>query len=551
MTRSAPTDRNILVAIVALIVATSVLQFGSTIAAMMFEQVHPMGVSLWRLAIAALVLIPVTRPKVRSWSRDQWLAATWLGLSLGGMNFSFYLAIERIPVGIAVSIEFLGPLLLSAILSRKLRDFLWIGIAFVGMVLLAIDSLVGVDSLDPIGVLFALFAAVFWALYILAGTNAGAKIEGTGGLAIAFGVSVLAALPFGMPHTPALFADWQLIALVVAVGLLGSVIPFTLEYFAMRQVPKPVYGVLTSIEPAVATFFGWLMLQQVAGPLRLGAVALVIAASIGMALGARRVVEIDFDPGPGPATAPITLPVLHSRIQANAEQTRQVIKARTAYRRRVGGIAGSRMRASRAAFLQPGVTTEAIAIIGAAQNRSTSGKRTSSPVSIRRMATVTFQNSTTVQLSGELPAVGSAAPDFALVGTDLAPVKLSDFAGKRVVLNIFPSVDTGVCAASVRNFNEMAAGLDNTAVVCVSQDLPFALGRFCGAEGIENVVSASAFRSSFGTDYGVRQQDGPLEGLLARAVVVIDANGKVTYTELVPEIGQEPDYDAAKAALDN
>ena len=164
------------------------------------------------------------------------------------------------------------------------------------------------------------------------------------------------------------------------------------------------------------------------------------------------------------------------------------------------------------------------------------------------MATTAFKENP-VRTSGELPAVGTSAPAFELVGTDLADVTLSGLAGRRVVLNIFPSVDTGVCAQSVRQFNELAAGLDNTAVVCVSKDLPFALGRFCGAEGIENVVAASAFRSSFGEDFGLTQADGPLAGLLARAVVVLDTDGTVLYTQLVPEITTEPNYDDAVAAL--
>ena len=155
-----------------------------------------------------------------------------------------------------------------------------------------------------------------------------------------------------------------------------------------------------------------------------------------------------------------------------------------------------------------------------------------------------------VHTRAELPPVGGPAPAFALTGTDLSDVSLDTYKGKRLVLNIFPSVDTGVCAASVRRFNELASGLDNTAVLCVSADLPFALGRFCGAEGIENVESASVFRSpEFGQEYGVLMTDGPLAGLLARCVVVVDETGKVTYTELVPEITQEPDYDAAVAAL--
>lgn len=164
------------------------------------------------------------------------------------------------------------------------------------------------------------------------------------------------------------------------------------------------------------------------------------------------------------------------------------------------------------------------------------------------MATTAFKGSP-VQTSGDLPATGTDAPDFTLTGTDLSDVTGSGHKGKRVVLNIFPSVDTGVCAASVRKFNELAASMDNTAVVCVSADLPFALGRFCGAEGIENVTAASSFRSDFGSSYGVTMTDGPLAGLLARSVVVVDENGDVVYTELVPEITQEPNYDAAVAAL--
>lgn len=164
------------------------------------------------------------------------------------------------------------------------------------------------------------------------------------------------------------------------------------------------------------------------------------------------------------------------------------------------------------------------------------------------MANVTFKNESTTT-AGELPAVGDQLPDFTLVGTDLGELTPADFSGKRVVLNIFPSLDTGVCAKSVREFNERATSLDNTVVLGVSQDLPFAHGRFCSAEGIENVTTGSAFRSSFGEDYGLTLQGSPLQGLLARAVIVADENGKVVYTQLVDEITDEPDYDAAVAAL--
>lgn len=150
---------------------------------------------------------------------------------------------------------------------------------------------------------------------------------------------------------------------------------------------------------------------------------------------------------------------------------------------------------------------------------------------------------------GDLPAVGDTAPDFTLAGADLSDVTRDSLAGSRVVLNIFPSIDTQVCATSVRTFNQRAGELDNTVVLCVSADLPFAMGRFCGAEGITNVKTASTFRSSFGDDFGVTMGEGKLAGLLARAVVVLDEQGKVIYEELVPEIAKEPDYDAAIGSL--
>ena len=162
------------------------------------------------------------------------------------------------------------------------------------------------------------------------------------------------------------------------------------------------------------------------------------------------------------------------------------------------------------------------------------------------MAQITLRGNP-INTVGDLPAVGSPAPAFSLTGTDLGAVSSDQFSGKTVLLNIFPSVDTPVCATSVRKFNEQASAKGVT-VVCVSKDLPFALSRFCGAEGIENVTSASAFRDSFGEDYGLTIVDGPMAGLLGRAVVVIGADGKVVHAELVPEIAQEPDYDAALAA---
>lgn len=165
------------------------------------------------------------------------------------------------------------------------------------------------------------------------------------------------------------------------------------------------------------------------------------------------------------------------------------------------------------------------------------------------MSQVTFKGEP-VQVSGSLPAAGQTAPAFTLVGKDLADVALASFAGQRKVLNIFPSIDTGVCATSVRRFNELAAKLSNTVVLCISADLPFAQARFCGAEGLERVVMLSTMRGrAFLADYGVALATGPLAGLAARAVVVLDADNRVLHVELVDELTHEPDYDAALAAL--
>lgn len=152
--------------------------------------------------------------------------------------------------------------------------------------------------------------------------------------------------------------------------------------------------------------------------------------------------------------------------------------------------------------------------------------------------------------NGNLPEIGSTAPNFSLVKTDMSVATLADYKGSKLILNIFPSVDTGVCAASVRQFNEEVSSLANTTVLCISKDLPFAQKRFCGAEGLENVVNLSDFvDGSFGKDYGLEIIDGAFRGLHSRVIIILDENGVVTYTEQVPEIGQAPNFEAALAAL--
>tara|TARA_B100000809_G_scaffold231858_2_gene247327 strand:+ start:256 stop:753 length:498 start_codon:yes stop_codon:yes gene_type:complete len=164
------------------------------------------------------------------------------------------------------------------------------------------------------------------------------------------------------------------------------------------------------------------------------------------------------------------------------------------------------------------------------------------------MASITLQGDT-INTSGELPAVGSSAPDFNLVTGDLGEATLATYAGKKKVLNVFPSIDTGICAMSVKAFNAKAAEQDGVVVLNISADLPFAQGRFCGAEGIDGAITLSSFRSSFAGDYGLEIVDSGLKGLCSRAVLVLDADNNVLYTEQVPEIAQEPDYAAALGAL--
>lgn len=165
------------------------------------------------------------------------------------------------------------------------------------------------------------------------------------------------------------------------------------------------------------------------------------------------------------------------------------------------------------------------------------------------MAKITFGGNPATTI-GELPEIGTKAPDFKLTATDLSDKTLSDFSGSRLVLNIFPSIGTGVCAQSVRTFNEKASGLEKTKVLCISKDLPFALTNFCGAEGLDNVITLSDYKTgNFGVSYGVTLKDSAFEALLSRSVVVLDSDGSVLYTEQVPETGDEPNYEAALNAL--
>ncbi|WP_394161855.1 EamA family transporter [Galactobacter valiniphilus] len=264
------------------------LQFGAALAYQLFPAVGAWGMTTLRLGLAAIVLLLVVRPRVRSWTRSQWLATAAFGAALAGMNGFFYWGISTVPLGPAVAIEFLGPLVLTAVLSRGIREWAWLIPAMIGMGLFAVDHLRGVSHLDPLGLVFILVAGLFWALYILASERAGRKVEGAGGLAVAVTIAAVLVAPFGLSSAvPAVVADSSLLLLALPAALLASVIPYSLEFAALRRLPKPVFGILLSLEPAVAALAGFLLLGQGMSVLGACAVALVVAASIGSTLGAR------------------------------------------------------------------------------------------------------------------------------------------------------------------------------------------------------------------------------------------------------------------------
>jgi len=289
---------------VALVVGSCLsLPFGAAVAAQLFPALGAWGVTALRVGIAAILLAVIVRPRVRGWTRQQWWAALLFGFSLAAMNGSFYAAIERIPLGPAVAIEFLGPLVLAAVLTRRIGDALWVGVAVAGMALLGVDGMVGSEGLDPVGVIFALVAAAFWAMYIRTNARVGEAIPGHGGLAVGLVIAAVLLLPFGVPATVTAAGEPQLLLLALITAVLSSVIPYTFELAALRRLPQRVFGVLLSLEPAFATLAGWLILAQDATILRMIAVGLVIAASIGTTVGARRDRRDE-----GPFTAPIPLP---------------------------------------------------------------------------------------------------------------------------------------------------------------------------------------------------------------------------------------------------
>lgn len=278
---------------VAMIVGSCVsLQFGAAVAVRLFPTIGTWGATTLRLGLAAVVLALASRVSVRGWTRRQWLSVISLGVVLAGMNGSFYAAIGRIPLAVAVSIELLGPLILAAVLSRRRTDLLWVALAFGGMALLGLEAATGAMTFDLIGVAFALTAGLFWAFYILCSAGVGKQVPGTGGLAVALGVSSLVVLPIGGHAAVQIVDDPVLLGLALLMAILASVIPYTLELAALRRIPQRVFGVLLSLEPVVAAVAGWLLLHQGVSPLRLVAIALVIIASVGVTVTAGRATAV-------------------------------------------------------------------------------------------------------------------------------------------------------------------------------------------------------------------------------------------------------------------
>ncbi len=262
--------------------AIASVQFGSSLAATLFKQLTPGGTVFLRLASAAIILLALWRPRLRGRTRDELLLAGGFGLVLAGMNLSFYAALDRIPLGIAVAIEFVGPLAVAVAGSRRRLDLLWVVIAAAGILALTHGSAHGVDAL---GVALALIAGCFWGAYIVLNARLGRAFEGSTGLTLAMCVAAVVALPIGVSEAGSQLLNPGLLALGAAVGILSSVIPYSCEVEALRRISPPVFGVLMSLEPAVAALAGFLVLGQALGARALLGIALVVIASVGAARG--------------------------------------------------------------------------------------------------------------------------------------------------------------------------------------------------------------------------------------------------------------------------
>ncbi|MFG1678250.1 DMT family transporter [Micromonospora sp. NPDC049282] len=254
------------------------VQFGSALAALLFPRTGVAGAVTLRLALGALLMLAVCRPRLRGHRRDDWSAVVAFGLALAGMNSIFYQAIERIPLGPAVTLEVLGPLALSVVGARRAAAWCWAGLALAGVALLGQG---GFDRLDPLGAALALAAGAMWAAYIVCSARVGARFPRADGLALALAVAALVTLPIGLVDAGGRLADPAVLGLGAALALLASVLPYSLELVALRRLPTATFAVLMSLGPAVAALAGWLVLGQALHPVEVLAIGLVVAASVG------------------------------------------------------------------------------------------------------------------------------------------------------------------------------------------------------------------------------------------------------------------------------
>ena len=260
------------------------VQVGAAIGRSLFDEIGATGATFLRVAIAAVVLAVVVRPDVRSWDRRAWIAAAVLGATMAGMNLVFYLSLQTVPLGVAVTVEFLGPLVLSLVQTRRVVDLVWALLAAAGVALLGLSTTSGIPLS---GLALAGLAGLFWAGYILGSARLGQVLPGAGGLAVSLSVAAVLVAPFGLAQAGAVLDDPILLVPAAAVALLSSVIPYGLELEALRSIPTRVFGILMSLEPAAAAAAGWVLLSQALGARELTALVLVSAASLGVTLGRR------------------------------------------------------------------------------------------------------------------------------------------------------------------------------------------------------------------------------------------------------------------------
>ncbi len=284
MNRSRAADLDRIPAPALVIVGVSSVQLGAAIAKSLFDELTPTGLVMLRLVFGALVLGLLFRPRVRGRSSHELHLALAFGLTLVTMNFCFYQAIDRIPLGIAVTLEFVGPLGIALLGSRRVTDLLWVSLAAAGIVLLAPG--IGEDGLDAVGVAFALGAGVLWAAYITLSVRVGRAYSGPTGLVLAMAVGAVIALPFGIASAGSALLEPELLAAALAVAVLSAALPWSLELEALRRMPAHVFGVLMSLEPAIGALVGFFVLGERLGARAVVAIALVVIASAGAARGA-------------------------------------------------------------------------------------------------------------------------------------------------------------------------------------------------------------------------------------------------------------------------